>query len=106
MFENLTDRLTVALRMISSKGRLTESDVDIALREVRLALLEADVNFRVARDFVNRIRDKAIGENILQGISPGQQVIKIVNDELVSLLGTHNYGLSKDGSLPKAILIT
>lgn len=105
MFENLTDRLTVALRMISSKGRLTESDVDIALREVRLALLEADVNFRVARDFVNRIRDKAIGENILQGISPGQQVIKIVNDELVSLLGTHNYGLSKDGSLPKAILM-
>lgn len=105
MFENLTDRLTVALRMISSKGRLTESDVDIALREVRLALLEADVNFRVARDFVNRIREKSIGENILQGISPGQQVIKIVNDELVSLLGTHNYGLSKDGSLPKVILM-
>ena len=105
MFENLTEKLTTALRMISSKGRLSESDVDAALREVRLALLEADVNFRIARDVVKRIREKAIGENVLEGISPGQQVIKIVNDELVHLLGSENQGLSAGGTPPKVILI-
>ncbi|MBT18197.1 MAG: signal recognition particle protein [Dehalococcoidia bacterium] len=105
MFENLTQKLTAALRMISSKGRLSESDVDAALREVRLALLEADVNFRIARDVVQRIREKAIGENVLEGISPGQQVIKIVNDELVHLLGNENQGLSTGGIPPKVILI-
>ena len=105
MFENLTEKLTAALRMISSKGRLSESDVDAALREVRLALLEADVNFRIARDVVQRIREKAIGENVLEGISPGQQVIKIVNDELVHLLGNENQGLSTGGIPPKVILI-
>ena len=105
MFENLTEKLTAALRMISSKGRLSESDVDAALREGRLALLEADVNFRIARDVVQRIREKAIGENVLEGISPGQQVIKIVNDELVHLLGNENQGLSTGGIPPKVILI-
>ncbi len=87
MFEALSDRLTAALRRFSGRGRLTKEDVEVGLREVRVALLEADVNFRVARAFVDRIRERAIGNEVLESLTPGQQIVKIVNDELVSLLG-------------------
>ena len=87
MFEALSDRLAAALRRFSGRGRLTKEDVEVGLREVRVALLEADVNFRVARAFVDRIRERAIGSDVLESLTPGQQIVKIVNDELVALLG-------------------
>src|SRR5919197_2122973 len=87
MFESLSDKLQGALDRLGRKGRLTEADVDEALREVRLALLEADVNFRVVRSFVARIRERAIGAEVLQSLGPAQQVVKIVHEELIALLG-------------------
>ena len=86
-FESLTEKLSNAFKKLRSKGKLTESDVKEAMREVRLALLEADVNFKVAKDFTNRITEKAIGTEILESLTPGQQVVTLVNDELVELMG-------------------
>ena len=87
MFENLTERLTGIFNRLSSKGRLTDKDIDEALSLVRRSLLEADVNFRVARDFVARIKERAQGAEVLESLTPGQQVIKIVHEELTELLG-------------------
>ncbi len=87
MFENLTERLTGIFNRLSSKGRLTDKDVDEALSLVRRSLLEADVNFRVARDFVARVKERAQGAEVLESLTPGQQVVKIVHDELTDLLG-------------------
>lgn len=86
-FEGLTEKLTNAFKKLRSKGKLTEADVKEAMREVRLALLEADVNFKVAKDFTNRVTEKAIGTEILESLTPGQQVVKLVNDELTELMG-------------------
>ena len=86
-FESLTEKLSNAFKKLRSKGKLTESDVKEAMREVRLALLEADVNFKVAKDFTNRITEKAVGTEILESLTPGQQVVKLVNDELTELMG-------------------
>ena len=96
MFENLTDRLTGILNKLTSKGRLTEGDVDEALSLVRRSLLEADVNFRVARDFVAAVKERALGSDVLESLSPGQQVVKIVQEELTALLsgGDHSLTLS------------
>jgi signal recognition particle subunit SRP54 len=87
MFDALSDRLRDALSKLSGHGRITEADVDAAMREVRLALLEADVNYKVVKDLVARIKARAIGQDVLEGINPGQAVIKIVNDELTEILG-------------------
>ena len=87
MFEALTERLQGVFRGLRSKGRLSEQDVDQALREVRLALLEADVNFRVARTFVNRVREQALAVEVLESLTPAQQVLKIVDEALVDVLG-------------------
>jgi len=92
MFEALQDRLQKIVASLTGRGALSEADVDATLREVRLALLEADVNFKVARTFVDRVRAQAVGQDVLQHFSPGQQVVKVVHDELVRLLG----GSSKD----------
>ena len=86
-FEGLSEKLNNAFKKLRSKGRLTEADVKEAMREVRLALLEADVNFKVVKDFVKTVTDKAIGSDILESLTPAQQVIKIVNDELCALMG-------------------
>ena len=86
MFDNLSDRLRTTLANLTGRGRVTEADVDAAAREIRLALLEADVNFKVVKDVVGRIRERAIGAEILGSITAGQQVVKIVHDELVELL--------------------
>lgn len=86
-FENLTSRFQMALRRITGKARLTESDIDEMMREVRLSLLEADVNYRVVKDFTEEVKAQAYGEKILKGLNPGQQVVKIVNDELTKLMG-------------------
>ena len=87
MFENLTERLSGIFNRLSSKGRLTDKDIDEALSLVRRSLLEADVNFRVARDFVARIKERAQGAEVLESLTPGQQVVKIVHEELTELLG-------------------
>ncbi len=88
MFDTLSERLRATLGTLTGRGRISEADVDAAMREVRLALLEADVNFKVVKDFVARVREKAIGQDILQSLTAGQAVVKIVHDELVELLGT------------------
>jgi signal recognition particle subunit SRP54 len=96
MFDTLTDKLNGVFQRLTGRGRLTEKDVDEALREVRRALLEADVDFRVARDFVARVRERALGGDVLESLSPGQQVVKIVNDEMTAILtaGDHKLGVS------------
>ena len=87
-FESLTDKLQNVFKSLRSKGRLTESDVKTALKEVKMALLEADVNFRVVKQFVNAVEERAVGADVLNGLNPGQMVIKIVNEEMISLMGS------------------
>ena len=96
MFDTLTEKLNGVFQRLSGRGRLTERDVDDGLREVRRALLEADVDFRVARDLVARVKERALGSDILESLSPGQQVVKIVNDEMTAILtaGDHKLGVS------------
>lgn len=86
-FSNLTNRLQDTFRKLRARGKLTEKDVDAALREVRLALLEADVNYLVVKDFIAKVKERAVGHQVLESLSPGQQVIKIVHEELTSLMG-------------------
>ncbi|HIY31398.1 MAG TPA: signal recognition particle protein [Candidatus Mediterraneibacter avicola] len=87
-FDNLTEKLQNVFRNLRSKGRLTEDDVKAALREVKMALLEADVNFRVVKGFVKDVQERAVGQDVMNGLNPGQMVIKIVNEELVKLMGS------------------
>jgi len=87
VFESLGSRLQSVFDNLQKRGKLTESDVDLAMREVRLALLEADVNFKVVKDFVGRVRERAVGQEVMRSLTPGQQVVKIVHDELVRTLG-------------------
>ena len=96
MFDTLSERLRKTLGNLTGRGRISEADVDAAMREIRLALLEADVNFKVVKDFVARVREQAIGADVLESLSAGQQVVKIVNDELVALLsaGDRTFHLS------------
>jgi len=98
-FENLTSRFQMALRRITGKARLTEADIDEMMKEVRLSLLEADVNYKVVKEFTDEVKQQAYGEKILKGLNPGQQVVKIVNDELVKLMGseTENLNFNQSG---------
>lgn len=98
MFDALSDRLRDVLGRLTGRGRVTEADVDAAMREVRLALLEADVNFRVVKDFVARVRERAVGAEVLQTLNAGQQVIKIVHEELTALLGAGDRAFRLTGS--------
>jgi signal recognition particle subunit SRP54 len=104
MFDSLSGKLQNAFRNLRGLGKISESNVTDALREVRMALLEADVNFKVARDFIERVKTKAIGAEVIQSVQPGQQIIKIIYDELVDLLGSTNAGLNLGGS-PSSILM-
>ena len=87
-FESLTDKLQNVFKKLRGKGRLTEEDVKIALKEVKMALLEADVNFRVVKQFTKSVQERAVGQDVMNGLNPGQMVIKIVNEELVNLMGS------------------
>jgi signal recognition particle subunit SRP54 len=104
MFENLQDKLQGVFRRLSGRGRLGEADVDVALREVRLALLEADVNFKVVKDFIGRVRERAVGVEVTRSLTPAQQVIKIVNEELIATLG-EPARLDLDGPSPHVIML-
>lgn len=105
MFESLTEKLESIFKKLKGKGLLKEEDVEIALKEIRLALLEADVNFKVVKDFIQKIRAKAIGKEILESLTPGQQVIKIVNDELCSLLGQTNSRIQLSPNPPTILMM-
>jgi signal recognition particle subunit SRP54 len=105
MFESLTEKLESIFKKLKGKGLLKEEDVEVALKEIRLALLEADVNFKVVKDFIQKIRAKAIGKEILESLTPGQQVIKIVNDELCALLGQTNSKIQLSPNPPTILMM-
>ncbi len=105
MFDTLTDKLTGVFSRLTNRGRLTDKDVDEALREVRLALLEADVNLRVARELVDRVRQRALDAQLLQSLSPGQQVVKVIYEELAAILGQGHKGLTPSPQAPSVILL-
>src|SRR5579871_3307682 len=98
MFDSLSSKLQNAFKNLRGLGKISESNVSDSLREVRLALLEADVNFKVARDFIERVKTKSIGAEVVQSVQPGQQIIKIIHDELVDLLGSQNASLNLNGN--------
>ena len=104
-FEGLSDRLEAAFKNLRSKGSLNEADVRSAMREVRMALLEADVNYKVAKDFTNTVTEKAIGEKVMESLTPSQMVIKIVHDELVELMGGTNARLAYAAHPPTIVLM-
>ena len=105
MFDNLTDRLSGIFQRLTSKGRLTEKDIDDALGEVRRSLLEADVNFRVARDFVAAIKERVLGADVLESLTPGQQVVKVVHEELTNLLSGGDHQITPSSQATSAILL-
>ncbi|MHB1005823.1 MAG: signal recognition particle protein [Chloroflexota bacterium] len=104
MFESLSDRLQATFNGLRGKGKLTEQDVDKAMREVRLALLEADVNFKVVKQFVAKVRERSVGVEVLESLTPAQQVIKIVNEELIAILGEPGR-LNLTGSPPHVVML-
>ena len=104
MFDSLSSKLQNAFRNLRGLGKISESNAGDALREVRMALLEADVNFKVARDFIERVKTKSLGAEVVASVQPGQQIIKIIHDELVDLLGSQNAALKLDGN-PSSILM-
>src|SRR5215470_14658479 len=104
MFDSLSTKLQEAFKNLRGLGKISEENVGDALRDVRLALLEADVNFKVARDFIDRVKTKSIGLEVVQSIQPGQQIIKVIHDELVELLGSANAGLQLSGN-PSCVLM-
>ena len=105
VFESLSEKLQNALGKLKGKGKLSEKDVDLAMREVRLALLEADVNFKVVKDFIKNVKERAIGNEVMQSLTPGQQVIKIVNEELTKLMGDKETKINFASSPPTVILM-
>ena len=105
MFEALADRLNGVFQKLTSRGRLTEKDVDEGLRQIRLALLEADVNFRVARDLVAQVREQAVGGEVLESLSPGQQVVKIVQEELTNVLTGGDHTLTRANKPPTVVML-
>ncbi len=104
MFDNLTERLENVFKQLRRRGKLSEKDVDLAMREVRLALLEADVNYGVVKDFVGRVRERSIGAEVSKALNPGQQVVKIVNEELIATLGPPER-LNLSGPRPRVIML-
>ena len=104
-FEGLAEKLNQAFKKLRSKGKLSENDVKEAMREVRLALLEADVNYKVAKDFVKNVTEKAVGEEVLSSLTPAQQVIKIVRDELTELMGSTDSRINFSSKLPTIIMM-
>ena len=105
MFDTLSDKLQSALGDLRGRGRLDEEAISRAMREIRLALLEADVNFKVVKDFVGQVRERALGQDVTKSLTPGQQVVKIVHEELTALMGTGSSQLAFGGRPPTVILL-
>src|SRR5438270_3073827 len=105
LFDSLSTRLQDVFKTLRGEGRLTSDSIEAALREIRLALLEADVNFKVVKAFVDRVRDRAMGQDVLRSLSPSQQVVKIVRDEMLALFGDAQGGLSQTTKRPRVVLL-
>ena len=105
MFQSLTDKLAEAFKKFRSKGKLTEADVKNGMREIKLALLEADVNFKVVRDFIKTVTERAVGSQVLESLMPAQQIVKIVNEELTALMGTSNAKLTIASKPPTVVMM-
>src|SRR6266536_3442266 len=105
MFDSLSTRLQDVFKTLRGEARLTPETIEAALREIRLALLEADVNFKVVKAFVDRVRDRAMGQDVLRALSPSQQVVKIVRDEMIALFGDAQGGLRPTGKRPRVVLL-
>lgn len=105
VFEGLADRIQQSLGKLTGKGKLTEKDIDNAMREIRLSLLEADVNYKVVKNFVKRIKERSLGEDVMKSLTPGQMVVKIVNEELTDLMGKENSKLDLRGSTPHVVMM-
>ena len=105
MFENLTEKITSTFSKLKGKGLIDEASLSDALREIRIALLESDVSVKVAKDFIERIREKSLGKEVIKSVSPGQMIIKIVNDELTELLGSESYEINLKSRPPALILM-
>src|ERR1700736_823357 len=105
MFDNLSDKLQRVFKNLRGEGKLTPENMEAALREIRVALLEADVHFRVVKQFIENIKQKAMGEEVLTALSPTQHVVKIVRDELIKTLGSHQSKLRMANEPPSAIMI-
>ena len=105
MFEGLTEKLNNAFRKFRNKGKLTESDVKAGMREIKLALLEADVNFKVVKEFVNTVSERAVGAEVLESLMPAQQVVKIVNEELINIMGGSQSKLTIASKPPTVIMM-
>ena len=105
MFENLSDKLTAVFNKITSRGVLTEEDINTTMREIRVALLEADVALPVVKDFIAHVKEQALGEKVVRSIQPGQMVVKIVHDELLKLLSSENEELNLKAPSPVCVLL-
>src|SRR5438105_14434458 len=105
MFDSLSDKLQAALGDLRGRGRLDDEAISRAMREIRLALLEADVNFKVVKDFVARVRERALGADVAKSLTPGQQVVKIVHEELTAIMGSGDSKLALAGRPPTVILL-
>src|SRR3954451_19180168 len=105
MFDALSTRLQDVFKSIRGEGRLTEANVEAALREIRLALLEADVNFKVVKAFIDRVRDRAMDQEVLRSLTPAQQVVRIVRDEMLALFGDAQGGLTSTSQSPRVVML-
>src|SRR5664280_3023467 len=105
MFDSLSERLQGVFGELRGHGKLSEADIDKAMREIRLALLEADVNFKVVREFVNHVKERALGAEVMGSLTPAQQVVKVVNEELVALMGSSDSRLAFSGRPPTVVLM-
>ncbi len=105
MFDNLSDKLERAFKVLKGQGKVTEINVAETMKEVRRALLDADVNFKTAKDFTDRLKEKAFGQDVLNSVSPGQLLIKLANDELAELMGGRNQAIDLSGN-PTVILMS
>lgn len=104
-FESLSDKLNATFKKLRGKGRLTELDISEAMREVRLALLEADVSYKVVKDFVKRVSERAKGAEVMESLTPAQMVVKIVNEELRELMGSENQKLNISSKSPSVVML-
>src|SRR5574344_1653850 len=104
-FEGLTDKLQNVFKNLRGKGRLSEEDVKFALKEVKMALLEADVNFKVVKQFVKSVEERAVGQDVMNGLNPGQMVIKIVNEEMTNLMGSETVEIKMQPGQAKTVIM-
>ena len=104
-FEGLTEKLSNAFKRLRGKGRLTEADVKEAMKEIRMALLEADVNYKVVKDFVAKVTERAVGSDVLESLTPAQMIVKIVNEELTALMGGESVKLTISPKPPTVVML-